>query len=331
MKMRGRHTDRARRRRSRPPTPTTSGWPACWSRPGLVEPYQLDAARAAQSTGTLAEQLIAAGVVRDEALARTLADHYGCPVLDFRDVEPDPDALALLTPEQARTLRALPIALDGDAVDGRRPRPVPSAHRCGDSRRRPPRRPGRRHAPRPRPRPRLGVPRHPRRRQPRPGLRGPRPAAAGGRPAGCCRRQRGRPGRPGRPDGHHPGPAGPRLRHPHRAVRRPDPGALPDRRRADRRARPPGLHRPGDREPGQDPRRHEHRRAAPAAGRPDQHGRRGPGGRHPGRDHRGRRRREGRHATARQEPAALQAGAARHGPRTSPSATARSSARPTAW
>jgi type IV pilus assembly protein PilB len=83
---------------------------------GLVEPYQLDAATAAQTTGTLAEQLIAAGVVRDEALARTVADHYGCPVLDFRDVEPDPDALALLTPEQARTLRALPIALDGDAV-----------------------------------------------------------------------------------------------------------------------------------------------------------------------------------------------------------------------
>jgi type IV pilus assembly protein PilB len=82
---------------------------------GAVEPYQLDAARAAQS-GSLAEQLIAAGVVRDEALSRTVADHYGCPVLDFRDVEPDPDALALLTPEQARTLRALPIALDGDAV-----------------------------------------------------------------------------------------------------------------------------------------------------------------------------------------------------------------------
>ncbi len=83
---------------------------------GLVEPYQLDAARAAQDSGTLAEKLIAAGTVRDEAIARTLADHYGCSMLDFRDVQPDPDALALLTPEQARTLRALPVALHGDAV-----------------------------------------------------------------------------------------------------------------------------------------------------------------------------------------------------------------------
>jgi len=83
---------------------------------GVVEPYQLDAARAAQDTGTLAERLIAAGAVRDASLAHALADHYGCPVLDFRDVEPDPEALALLTPEQARTLRALPLALDGNAV-----------------------------------------------------------------------------------------------------------------------------------------------------------------------------------------------------------------------
>ena len=56
---------------------------------GLVEPYQLDAARAAQDTGTLAEKLIAAGVVRDEAIARTLADHYECVLLDFRDVKPE--------------------------------------------------------------------------------------------------------------------------------------------------------------------------------------------------------------------------------------------------
>ena len=83
---------------------------------GVVEPYQLDAARAAQNSGTLAEKLVAAGVVRDEAIARALSDHYGCPVLEFRNVKPDPEALALLTPAQARTLRALPVALDGDDV-----------------------------------------------------------------------------------------------------------------------------------------------------------------------------------------------------------------------
>src|SRR4051812_4259706 len=64
---------------------------------GLVEPYQLDAARVAQATGTIAEKLVAAGTVGEEAIARTLADHYGCLLLDFRDVEPTSDALALLT------------------------------------------------------------------------------------------------------------------------------------------------------------------------------------------------------------------------------------------
>ena len=76
----------------------------------------------------------------------------------------------------------------------------------------------------------------------------------------------------------------------------------PDRRRAARRPRPARVDRAGDREPGQDPRRDEHRRAAPAAGRSDRDGRRGPRGRHPGVDHRGRRWREGRAAAARQEP-----------------------------
>src|SRR4051794_14905124 len=82
----------------------------------LVEPYQLDAARAARDIGTVAEKLVAAGTVGEEAIARTLADHYGCVLLDFRDVEPAPDALALLSPEQARTLRALPLAVDDEAV-----------------------------------------------------------------------------------------------------------------------------------------------------------------------------------------------------------------------
>jgi type IV pilus assembly protein PilB len=82
----------------------------------LVEPYQLDAARAAHDTGTVAEKLVAAGTVGEEAIARTLADHYGSALLDFRDVEPEPEALALLTPEQARMLRALPLVLDDGAV-----------------------------------------------------------------------------------------------------------------------------------------------------------------------------------------------------------------------
>jgi type IV pilus assembly protein PilB len=115
MKMRGRHRTE--------PAPAVAASDADDDRlanvlvaAGVVEPYQFDAARAAQDTGTLAEKLIAAGVVRDETIAHTLSDHYECVLLDFRDVKPEAEALALLTPEQARTLRALPLTTDGDAV-----------------------------------------------------------------------------------------------------------------------------------------------------------------------------------------------------------------------
>ena len=54
------------------------------------------------------------------------------------------------------------------------------------------------------------------------------------------------------------------------------PRPLPHRRRAARRARRCPVDGPGAGQPDQDHGRHEHRRAAPAAGRPDQHGDRGP-------------------------------------------------------
>src|SRR3954462_11405153 len=48
-----------------------------------VEPHRVDALRDSQREGTLAARLIAAGVITDEELARTLAEHYGVEVLDF--------------------------------------------------------------------------------------------------------------------------------------------------------------------------------------------------------------------------------------------------------
>jgi type IV pilus assembly protein PilB len=83
---------------------------------GRVEPYQLDAARSTQGEGTLAEKLIASGVVADDLLARTVADHHQVGVLDFRTLMPEPDAAALLSREQAEELRALPVAAGDDAV-----------------------------------------------------------------------------------------------------------------------------------------------------------------------------------------------------------------------
>ncbi|QWZ10370.1 GspE/PulE family protein [Nocardioides panacis] len=76
----------------------------------------MDAVRDADGDGTLAERLIEAGVVTDEALACTLAEHYGVEVLDFRTADPQPDAVGLLSGATARDLRALPVEVDGDVV-----------------------------------------------------------------------------------------------------------------------------------------------------------------------------------------------------------------------
>ncbi|GAA4094037.1 GspE/PulE family protein [Nocardioides kongjuensis] len=81
---------------------------------GQVRPYQLDAVR--EQDGPLGQKLIASGMITDEALARTLAEHHRVALADFRALEPEPDALALLTRDQAVTLDALPIALDGSSV-----------------------------------------------------------------------------------------------------------------------------------------------------------------------------------------------------------------------
>ena len=81
-----------------------------------TEPYRIDAVRDAGGKGSLAEKLIAAGVVTDEDLAQTLAEHYGAEALDFRHREPRPEAVALLPADTARTLRALPVEVRDDVV-----------------------------------------------------------------------------------------------------------------------------------------------------------------------------------------------------------------------
>lgn len=81
-----------------------------------LAPYQVDAAYSADLDGTLAERLIRLGTIGDEELARTLAAHHGVDEVDFR-TDPDPEAVALLQPELARALRAIPIsATDDEAV-----------------------------------------------------------------------------------------------------------------------------------------------------------------------------------------------------------------------
>ena len=81
-----------------------------------AEPHRIDAVRGSDGDGTLAERLIAAGVVTDKDLARALAEHYGVEVLDFRTVDPKSEAVALLSGAMARDMRALPVEVDSDVV-----------------------------------------------------------------------------------------------------------------------------------------------------------------------------------------------------------------------
>lgn len=94
---------------------------------GRVQPYQLDAVRGDDGGGDdggggdggggdLGQRLVAAGAITDETLARTLAEHHGVALADFRDLTPTGEALALLARDQAVLLDALPISLDDDGV-----------------------------------------------------------------------------------------------------------------------------------------------------------------------------------------------------------------------
>ncbi|HEY0890252.1 MAG TPA: ATPase, T2SS/T4P/T4SS family [Nocardioides sp.] len=113
MRMHGRHRDEPA------PAPRESyddRLTAALVRSRRLEPYQIDAVRHAAGDGTLAEKLIASGVIADDDLARTLAQHYGADEVDFRTAEPQEDAVALLTREKALALRALPISAREDLV-----------------------------------------------------------------------------------------------------------------------------------------------------------------------------------------------------------------------
>ena len=81
-----------------------------------LAPHQIDAVRSRGGDGTLAERLIAAGEISDEDLAGAIADHYGAETIDFRRTSPQPDAVALLAADQARTLRVVPLAADAHRV-----------------------------------------------------------------------------------------------------------------------------------------------------------------------------------------------------------------------
>ena len=72
-----------------------------------------------QQTGTgkrLGALLVDAGAITDRQLAETLADQLQLPLADLRNDRPDPEAVAKIPEHVARELVAVPLRLDGNAL-----------------------------------------------------------------------------------------------------------------------------------------------------------------------------------------------------------------------
>ncbi|HSX66080.1 GspE/PulE family protein [Nocardioides sp.] len=83
---------------------------------GRLEPYQLDALRVAAPEAILADEVVRTGAVSADDLAALVAQHYGCEVVDFRAVDPSPEAVALMPRDRARELQAVPLSVDDAGV-----------------------------------------------------------------------------------------------------------------------------------------------------------------------------------------------------------------------
>jgi type IV pilus assembly protein PilB len=83
---------------------------------GRVPAADIEAAAAQPGEGDLTDHLVASGAITEVDLAAAVAHHYGVPVLDFREVTPNPEAVARLSAADAHRLHALPLAITDDAV-----------------------------------------------------------------------------------------------------------------------------------------------------------------------------------------------------------------------
>lgn len=64
----------------------------------------------------LADAVVARGLISEGELARAWASHYGLEYVDFRETTPDPDAVAMLTEDDSRSLGALVITATDDEL-----------------------------------------------------------------------------------------------------------------------------------------------------------------------------------------------------------------------
>ncbi|MEP0767434.1 MAG: hypothetical protein HRF45_12970 [Fimbriimonadia bacterium] len=86
---------------------------------GLISSLQLSIALAAQRTSSrrLGEILVERGFATEAAIAHCLAEQYGYPLLNLDQMRAQPEALALIQPETALTMRVLPLAVSGSTLE----------------------------------------------------------------------------------------------------------------------------------------------------------------------------------------------------------------------
>src|SRR5688572_8539690 len=81
---------------------------------GLVTRQQLDEALAVQNTTgqKLGQTLVSLGYLTDSSLLQTLCADAGIPFLSDAEVQPQPDAVALIPLELARSHSVVPLSLE---------------------------------------------------------------------------------------------------------------------------------------------------------------------------------------------------------------------------
>jgi type IV pilus assembly protein PilB len=87
---------------------------------GLANESQVVAALTESQRGIprfVGERLVDAGVLDDRAVAAVVARQRGLDLVDLRDVNPEPEATALLNESVARELVSIPLAVHKDAVE----------------------------------------------------------------------------------------------------------------------------------------------------------------------------------------------------------------------
>jgi type IV pilus assembly protein PilB len=85
---------------------------------GLIRPEQLEQALAVKgSTGKrIGEIVVELGFTTERAIAGALAEQYGLEYVDLEAVEPEPEAVALLSETLARRYETLPVRLGPDGI-----------------------------------------------------------------------------------------------------------------------------------------------------------------------------------------------------------------------